>query len=220
MRLTTYDFKNVINGFFEMPTELARELLPKHLEPLELRHGSSVFAVTAFDFTESEVGTYQELILAVIVPPLVKARMEFPKSAFYPFLLATSTPESRAHAIERWHLPHYMQDCDVDFDESDGEMTIRAHENDKPIVELSIRQHDWNDVDHLYQCFMKDGDERFKVNIHMKGTFTEHEEEVGRLKLFDHAMCERILGRDIEVTPFREMWMKNGRQTFEELETI
>lgn len=220
MPLTRYDFRNVINAFFEMPTELARAILPSHLEPLEVRHGSGVFAVTAFDFTDSEVGSYQEIVLAVIVPPLVKGGTEFPKSAFYPFLLGTSTPQSRAHAIERWHLPHHMRDIAVDFDESKGEMKARVHEADQPILEFSIQDHEWNRVDHLYQCFMVDGRQRFEVDIHMAGNFTEHEEETGRLELFDHPMCERVLGSDIETTPFREMWMKDGRQTFEELETI
>jgi hypothetical protein len=220
MPLTRYHFKNAVNAFFELPTEVAREILPGPLQPLEVRHGSGVFAVTAFDFTDSEVGAYQEIVLGVIVPPLAKSGGEFPKSAYFPFLLGTSTPESRAHAIERWHLPHYMRDVGVDFDESDGRMQVHVHQADQPILEFDIRDHDWNPVNHLYQSFMADGKDRFKVDIHMEGRFTEHEEETGRIRLFDHPMCEKILGSDLEETPFREMWMKNGVQTFEELETI
>ena len=99
MSVTRYDFSQAVSAFYEMPTELTRVLLPRHLQPLEAHHGSSIFAVTAFDFTESMVGPYQEIVLAVIVPPLIEPGGDFPKSAFYPFLLGTSTAESRAHAI-------------------------------------------------------------------------------------------------------------------------
>ena len=33
----------------------------------------------------------------------------------FPFMVGTSTEASRKHAMERWHLPHYMQDLDIEF---------------------------------------------------------------------------------------------------------
>jgi hypothetical protein len=220
MPLTYYHFRNAVSAFFEMPTDAARELLPAHLQPLELRHNSGVLAITAFDFTESMVGTYQEIVLAVIVPPLAKAGGAFPRSAFYPFLLGTSTPESRAHAIERWHLPHHMADVQMDFREGDGRVDVAVREGDAPVLDLSVVQHDWSEVDHLYQSFMVDGDAGLKVDIHMKGKFTEHEEEKGTLTLHDHPMCRGLDPDEVADTAFRELWMKDGVQEFEELETL
>ena len=220
MPKTRYVFSNAISAFYEMSTELARELLPDHLEPLEVRHGSGVFALTAFHFTESEVGEYDEIVLAVIVPPKVVHDGEFPRSAFYPFLLGTSTPESRAHAIERWHLPHYMEDIGLKFEQNDGRIDIRVHENGRPILDFGVSQHDWSDVDHLYQSFMKDEAGAYKVDLRMEGRFTEHEEETGHIELYDHPMTEMLRKDEIETYPFRELWMRNGVQTFEELETL
>lgn len=220
MPLTKYHFKNAANGFFEMPRDNARDILPAHLQPMEIRHGQGVFAVTAFDFTDSMVGPYTEVVLAVIVPPLLKPADPMPKSAFYPFLVATSTTAARDHAIERWHLPHYMRDIDVDFEEADGRMTARVHEGQNPIVEFTISAHVWTDADDLYQSFMHTEARRFKANVHMNGRFTEHEEETGELILYDHPMCELLRTDEIASYPFREMWMKDGVQTFEELETI
>ena len=54
--LTRYGYRDAISGFFEFPTENARRILPAHLEPVELHHGTSIFAMTVFDFTESMVG--------------------------------------------------------------------------------------------------------------------------------------------------------------------
>ena len=38
--LTRYGFRDAISGFFEFPTENARRILPPHLEPVELHHGT------------------------------------------------------------------------------------------------------------------------------------------------------------------------------------
>lgn len=220
MPQTLYEFRHAVSAFFEMPTEAARELLPGHLQPLEVRHGSGVLALTAFDFTKSMVGAYQEIVLAVIVPPLARPGEAFPRSAFYPFVVGTSTPESREHAIERWHLPHHMADIAVDFEEEDGRMDALVREGDRPILHLGVADHDWSEVDHLYQCFMVDGDSGLKVDIHMQGRFSEHEEEKGGLTLHDHPMCRGLDPDEVADRPFRELWMQSGRQVFEELETL
>jgi hypothetical protein len=220
MPLTYYHFRNAVSAFFEMPADAARDLLPAHLQPLEVRHGSGVLAITAFDFTQSMVGAYQEIVLAVIVPPLARPGGAFPRSAFYPFLLGTSTPESRAHAIERWHLPHHMADVQMRFREGKGRVDVSVREGDRPILDLSVADHDWSEVDHLYQSFMVDGDAGLKVDIHMRGRFTEHEEEEGTLVLHDHPMCRGLDPDEVSPTAFRELWMRDGVQVFEELETL
>lgn len=220
MPLTKYEFSQTASAFFEMPTEMAMPLLPKPLQVLETHHGSSIFAITAFDFTESMVGTYQEVVMSVIVPPLIRAQAKFPKSAFYPFVLGTSTAESRAHALERWHLPHHMADINIDFSEENGSLTVAVREGDAPIVDFTVTEHEWAVVDHLYQCNMKDDSGRYKVDIHMQGNFCEHEEERGSLTLHDHPMCAGLDAAEITDYPFRELWMKRGRQLFEKLETL
>jgi hypothetical protein len=220
MPLTIYEFSEAINGFFEMPAEHARKLLPSHLPPLEKQHETAVFAVTAFDFTGSEVGHYQELVLAVIVPPVVESGGAFPQSAFHPFTVATSTKASREHAIERWHLPHYMADIGVDFAIDGDRISARAFEGERPILDISISAHRWEKVDHLYQCFMTDDSGRYKVDMNLQGDFTDHEEETGSLTLHDHPMTEALVDAEIESFPFREMWMRAGRQVFQELETL
>jgi hypothetical protein len=220
MPLTRYGFKNAVNAFFEMPRDNAREILPPHLQPMEVRHGQGVLAVTAFEFTESMVGPYTEIFLAVIVPPLVRPGEPMPKSAFYPFMVATSTAAARAHAIERWHLPHYMKNVEVIFEESGGRVDVRIREGRAPILDFGISQHAWTDVDDLYQSFMHTADNRYKVDVNLKGHFSEHEEETGELTFYDHAMCRQLRVDEIAGYPFREMWMKDGVQTFQELEPI
>jgi len=215
--LTRYGYRDAISGFFEFPTENARRILPRHLEPAELHHGSSIFAMTVFDFTESEVGDYGEVVMAVIVSPLVKPGERLPKSAFYPYLVGTTTKAAREHAIERWHLPHWMEDVEVGFDRQGKAVTARVRVDGSPVADLTITDHSWNPVSHLYQCFMKDDQGAYLANITMEGRQSEHEEETGRIKLHEHPFNKDLEISEIYEQPFREMWMREGRQTFEPL---
>ncbi len=215
--LTRYGYRDAISGFFEFPTENARRILPRHLEPAELHHGSSIFSMTVFDFTESEVGDYGEVVMAVIVSPLVKPGERLPKSAFYPYLVGTTTKAARDHAIERWHLPHWMEDVEVRFDRHGEAVTARVEVDGSPVADLTITDHSWNPVSHLYQAFMKDDRGAYLASITMEGQQSEHEEETGRIQLHEHPFNKDLVISEIYEQPFREMWMREGQQTFEPL---
>jgi hypothetical protein len=217
--LTRYGYRDAISGFFEFPTENARKILPAHLEPVELHHGTSIFSMTAFDFTESLVGPYGEVVMSVIVSPLVKPGEKLPKSAFYPYRVATTTKAAREHAIERWHLPHWMEDVEVDFVRGDGSLAARVKADGVPAVDLTVTDHSWNPVSHLYQSFMKD-DKAYLANITMEGSQSEHEEESGRIRLYDHPFNKELAIADVYDVPFRELWMRKGLQTFQPLITL
>ena len=220
MVLTRYGFSDAVSAFFEMPTTDARKLLPSHLQPLEVLHTRSILAITAFEFTESMVGHYNEIVLSIIVPPRVAPGQPLPKAAFFPFIVGTTTDESRAHAIERWHLPHYMKALDIRLEPSDHRMEVTVADAGKPVLEMSVTSHEFTPVRHLYNSFMVNGDERFKVNIYMEGPHAEHEEERGTLTLHEHPMTKGLTIPDVSSYAFREQWMRGGLQTFEEMERI
>jgi hypothetical protein len=214
---TRYGYSNAISGFFEFPTENARRILPPHLEPVELHHGTSIFSMTAFDFTESEVGSYGEAVMSVIVSPLVKPGERLPKSAFYPYLVATTTRAARDHAIERWHLPHWMEDVEMSFTRDGSRITAKVSAEGVSVAELTISDHSWNPVSHLYQSFMKNDDGAYLANILMEGDQSEHEEETGLLVLSDHPFNRDLVISEVYEIPFRELWMRGGVQTFDPL---
>jgi hypothetical protein len=220
--LTRYGYREVIGGFFEFPTENAKRILPGHIEPVELHHGTSIFAMNVFDFTESMVGPYKEAVMAVIVAPLVKPGEKLPKSAFYPYLVATTTRAAREHAIERWHLPHWMSDVEIEFEPGPDRTTARVRADGAPVADLTISEHEWSPVSHLYQSFMRDGDQTYLAHITMEGKQSEHEDEKGLLKLYDHPFNQQLQISEVYEVPFRELWMRAGMQTFQplvELET-
>jgi hypothetical protein len=215
--LTRYGFRDAISAYFEFPTETARKILPGHLEPVELHHGTSILAVTVFDFTEAEVGPYGELVMAVVVSPLLKAGDKFPKSAMYPYRVATTTKAAREHAIERWHLPHWMEDVEIDLEREDRRLTAHVKADGAPVLDLAVTDHSFAHVSNLYQSFMKDADGAYLALITIEGTQSEHEDEGGRLQLHDHPFNQEILGADVYDVPFRELWMKQGIQLFQPL---
>lgn len=222
MALTKYGFENCVGAFFQMSTEDARRILPSHLEPIEVQHTRSVLAILAFQFTESEVGAYDELVLAVITPPRVESGKALPKAAFFPFMVATSTGAAREHAIERWHLPHIMKDMEFDFQETDDRMKVTVSDEGAPVLELTVTQHDFQPQVNPYHAFTVDEDteDRFKVNIFMAAPHSEHEFEEGELVLHEHPMIDALTLEEVSSYPFREEWYRAGVQTFEELETI
>jgi len=220
MEYTYYGFRNCVGAFFEMPTSDARRILPPHLQPVELQHTRSIFAITAFQFTESMVGAYEEVVLAVIVPPKVEPGKPLPKAAFYPFIVGTSTEASRLHAIERWHLPHFMKDLEIAFTEIEGQMEVNVRDGGVPVLDLIVTDYSFEPAKNLYNSFMIEGEGRYKANIYMEAPHSEHEEERGSLTLHEHPMTSALTIAEVNTWPFREQWYRAGLQTFEPLETL
>ena len=217
---TYYGYDMCVGGYFEMPTADARKLLPSHLEPLEVQHERSILAITAFHFSESMVGEYDEIVLAVVVPPRVEPGKPLPKAAFFPFMVGTSTPESRAHAIERWHLPHYMKDVEIDFAETSTEMKVTVTDEGNAVLEMVVTSHNQGAAANNYVCFTVDPEDRYMVNILMEAVHTEHEEETGSLALIEHPMTAGLTIDEVNTYPFREEWYGKGLQTFDKMVTF
>ncbi len=220
MVLTRYGFQNCIGGFFQMATTDARKLIPPHLEPVEAIHTRSVLAVLAFQFTESQVGAYDEVVMAIITPPRIEPGKPLPKAAFFPFMVATSTQASREHAIEKWKLPHYMKDVDFEFTEFDDRMKLVVSDDGAPVMEMTITERKFEPAVNQYHCFSIEGDDRYKVNIFMDAPHSEHDEENGELILHPHPMTEGITIDEVASYPIREEWYRAGIQTFEEMEPL
>lgn len=220
--LTRYGFRNCMGAFHQMETRNARALLPDHLQPIEAQHGRSVLAILAFQFTESEVGEYDELVMAIITPPRIEPRKTLPKAAFYPFVVATSTAASRRHAIERWHLPHYPEDLAFQFREEDAHIQLEVQDGSRSVLDLKVSAHEFRNAVNPYHAFTvaEESGAPFKVNIFMDAPHSEHEAERGLLTLHEHPMLAGLDSAQVDPVPFREEWYRAGVQTFEELERL
>lgn len=216
--MTCYKFDCALGAFFEIDSDVAKELLPKKLNPLERRPGCSILNIAAFDFTESEVGAYGEIVFSIAVSPYSKAGEVLPHIGLFPFQLATTTAESKAHGSEKWKLPCHPEIVSMEFHHSESTRTVIVKEEQDKILELSISRTDEKQnkqINRIYQCFTFDS-ELHRVNIEISGEINEHEEETGAFSFSDHALCEQISALEDDI-PFREQSMGRGKQLFADL---
>jgi hypothetical protein len=54
----------------------------------------------------------------------------------------------------------------------------------------------------------------------MAGQFSENEEERGGIVIHSQAMTDLLSNWEVDVTPFRELWMRDGMQTFHPLHQL
>ena len=216
-----YYFNHGLSCLFEMPTSDARRLVPSYLQPIEVQHERSVLSVTVFDFYEGDGGAYQELVLAVLVPPLVKPGDPLPKAALFPFVVATSTEKGRREGVVRWKLPHLKRDIVVTFTEAQGQIRAAARADGEPILELTGTSHRFEPAELLFHTFMSDAGGVYKSDLTMRGeSYSEHEFERGSLVIHPHEMTAGLTIDEIAKAPFREQWMKKGVEVFAPLEAV
>ena len=84
-------------------------------------------------------------------------------------------------------------------------------------MQLTVTDHSWQAVSHLYQSFQTDESGRYMANILFEGEKSEHEEETGKIVLHDNPFNQDVVVSEVYDTPFRELWMRNGCQLFDPL---
>jgi hypothetical protein len=218
MTRVEYHYPHMISASFEIPTESARRLIPRGIEPVEPWHGAGVLTVTLFEFDESPVGPYQEVVLSVfVVPRLFKGDL-FPHAAVAPIRLGSTHYAARQHAIDLWHLPHFYEDIRIEFQPSaDGRrMTGRVFcPRGEEILELNVAHSGaWGSVCQQYQSFQADATGLYMSKIDWTGVLSEHDEGEGRVHLRDHRFFDGIpVTLAVDSPPIREMWMKQGLES-------
>jgi hypothetical protein len=218
-----YYFHHGVNCLFEMATSDARRILPAHLQPLEVQHTRSVLAVTCFTFHGGDAGPYEEIVLGILVPPVVKPGGRLPKAAMYPLIVGCSTADGRNQGIDRWKLPHLMEDIQGEFIESNEgkELLVKMSAGGAPIMEMTVTAHEFEESELLFHTFVSDDSGNYKSDLIMRGKgYSEHEFEKGSLTLYEHELTQALTLDEVEEVPFREQWMKDGVEIFHELENV
>ena len=170
-----------------------------------------------FDFDESEVGPYRELVASVVVPPWAPRGEPLPDSAFFPVLLATTTERSRIHAAQRWKLPELDRCLTIEIDDADELSCVRVDDGSQPLLRLDVGPASYSDSRRLYQCFSSDVEQVHRVAIEICGPLAEHEDERGELELTDHPIASWLGELIDDSIPFREQSMGAGEQQFASL---
>jgi Acetoacetate decarboxylase (ADC) len=215
--MTRYGFRQALGAFFLADSAQLRKLLPAALHVLEARPGHAVLAVTAFDFVESEVGPYGELVLSVLVSPFAGRGNALPHAASFPIALATTSVASRAHAAQRWLLPEYERCFEIDFSRDGAHHKVTVRDQDKLVLTLSVERRHPVPTTRLYQVFSARENRVHRVNLHILGNLDEHQEETGLLELPPHSFTSHVSTTLLDDSPFTEQSMDHGEQQFAEL---
>lgn len=207
-------YADAISGYFEFPTENARRLLPPHLEPAELHHGSSVLSMTVFDIPSSLAGAHRSVVMSVMVVPYVAGGAQrLPKAAVYPYLCGTTASMPRQLASSMFHLPHWNENLKIDLAREGKSITAKVAAGNDPVADLTISEYEWEEAEYVYQTCMRDTSGAYRSDIQVKGEISEHEEETGKLVLYDHPFNAGLVIADVYDVPFREIWTRNAVQT-------
>jgi hypothetical protein len=135
-------------------------------------------------------------------------------------MAATSHPLAREEAVTRWRLPQWDEDVAVVFEEQDHSLSAQVSAANAPILHLAVRDYRWEPGSGIYQCLMVAADGRYMVRFTVEGEHSEHEEGTGVLRLHDHPFNRELQTAEIDEKPFREVWIRNGAQSFEPLVRI
>jgi hypothetical protein len=113
-----------------------------------------------------------------------------------------------------------MDDIDLDWSPGQHQIGVKASYKGELIVDLNITDYAWEDANHRYQAFMTDASGSYMATIIMQAQFSENEEERGTVTFGDHEFTAALDKGNVNTTPFRELWMRDGLQTFHPLEQI
>jgi hypothetical protein len=216
--MTRYGFHRACGAFFHAHAAALARLLPAGLRPLESHPELGVLALTVFDFAESEVGPYRELVGSVMVIPWAPRGEQLPDAAFFPVLLATTTDDSRTHAAARWKLPELEGCLAIEFDDVVEHMRVSVRDGEQPLLRLTVGLGPQAPSHRHYQCFSADAEQIYRVGIDIVGPLFEHEDERGALDLHDQHPLGAWLGDLIDdPIPFREQSVGRGEQQFASL---
>jgi hypothetical protein len=210
-----YTFREQLSAFFELPHDVARGLFPRGPEPIEVRHGRAGLSVTFFDFIQSPVGPYRELVVALLVAPRVKKGRPMPHGAVLPHLVAATHRAARQDAIERWHLPNHDDDVIIEFDAESKCRSARIRDaSGRPVMTLRVASAPrFRPARRLYESFPRDTTGLYSMTVELAGDLSETEDGVGSLELWDHPLHELSALRHADPIPFLECWVQNGCKT-------
>lgn len=140
-----------INIVFPIVTAALTEIEGfENFKPLELIPGTSLLAISVFDFYQSPVGPYKELTLSVpvasnkdrFVTPVISllSKMITRKLNYYVVLIAESTDIAIKHGTVINGYPHYMLPIEIETQSKDYYDHILVSEGTTKILELSYNR--------------------------------------------------------------------------------
>jgi hypothetical protein len=220
MSLAVFRYSWGLTGTFEVPTESARRVIHPSLEPVEVHHGRSILAVSAFDFSETPFGPYGELVLSIVVAPVVRAGEVMPQAALCPYAVGTTSSLLRELVLPQWPLPYWPEDVAFQFAAANGRRTLSVAAAGAPLLEMSLYEHEWSEETQVHQVLALGPGGGSAAVMTTRGAYSDHEDGRGELRLPAHPMHKGLDVATVDGLPLREACFANGTRTIESLVSL
>ena len=220
MSLARFRYSRGLTGTFELPTEAAKRLVHPSLEPVEVHHGTSVLAVSVFDFDESPFGPYGELVLAVVVAPFVRPGQAMPQAGLYPYAVGTTSALIRQMVLPQWPLPYWQEDLQLDFKAGDGRRQVSVVAGGVPLLDMTLYEHEWSEESQLHQVYAIGPSGGSAALLTTHGSYSDHEDGRGELRLHPHPIQKGLDVATVEGLPLREACLADGVRTIDSLASL
>jgi len=137
-----------VSAVFPARLRALRDLLPdRRFVPARLAPGVGLLAITAFEYTDTDVGVYNELAISVVLhdppylpnlPGLSTAR-GLRRNALHAFVhhLPVTTEIALVSGRKFWNYPKFV--TDIEFSDEPGALVCTLGGADAPILSLSAR---------------------------------------------------------------------------------
>ncbi len=204
--------------FFSIDKSKARLLLPsQNLHPLVLPNGRAVFAIFAYNYIETTIGSYGEIAGGIMItygkkPSLINLLLDalIPGRTTEIGSVVPYHPVTKmvAHdiGIDQWGYNKFI--ADMKFIITPEYQKCVLHDNDQHVLDIQVSRKGKfsNEKMPLITYTVKD-DKLIKTVIPQKGVKRiSHRPKDSFLKLGDHAMAQSIKNLDISPKPFASMY--------------
>lgn len=221
IRSIDYKFNCVINCLTEIETDNIKGLLPKNLYPFEVHPDLSLLSIIGFDFYDTPVGKYQEIIIGILTQAYLTPEKNIPKATIFPINLATTSDASRQHAIDNYKLPHYLKNIDISFDTKGPKKILKCKEDNKIFLNIElVIENKGEKAKEYHQSLIYSAEKIFLSKIYIDANICETQDEKGNIELTNHDFFKNININSINNTPYLERFASTGVETMFELESI
>ena len=197
------EYNYSISYTIEIPTKLAKEVLPKGLYPSEIRPQVSLLTIGVLNFDKLENGhPFTEVSLAINVMPDISLAGELPRFALYILNTGSTIASPELSAVsELYKLPLHPEALIIDLDSEKG--IVKCSDSaGKPIFELNdlstdikVREYDYKE--NFFQVFSTNNENLYHSTITVSVDMYEHQKKGQVGKLYQHPFFKNLNISDI-----------------------
>ena len=142
-----YDFR-MISSTFTAKTKKLKKLLPHpNFKPIEILPGTGMLIITAFEYSDTSIGPYNEIGIAIPVKfpprfliPGLSAISMIRKNCFSVYIhhLPVTTEIARMGGVHFYNYPKFLSE--ITFEDQDQNLEVTLRENEELILKMYAKK--------------------------------------------------------------------------------